>query len=73
MCINPVLLTERRHQHALFTKSEKLHGQWTPFLEVVPLLLMLSKPGTRCDSLGFSREDSWSDTTPSSHKGMATS
>lgn len=73
MCINPMLLTERRNQHPLFTKSEEPHGQQTPVLQVVPLLLLHSKPGTPSDNLGLSWEDFGSDTTPpSSHKGRAT-
>lgn len=72
MSINATLQTERRDQHALFTDSEELPEQWTPLLQVVSLLLTCSKADTPCDSLGLS-QDCWSDTTsPSCHKGRAT-
>lgn len=73
MCINPVLLPDRRYPCALVTKSEELPEQWTAALEALPLLLMCSKPGAPCDSLGLSQEEFWSDTTPpSSQEGRAT-
>lgn len=73
MCINPVLLPDRRYPCALVTKSEELPEQWTAALKALPLLLMCSKPGAPCDSLGLSQEEFWSDTTPPSfQEGRAT-